>query len=54
MSVNDSIPLKFSDLKIANNSIKRTSSIKWLGVMIDENITWEDHVKTVLKNLYRI
>ena len=40
-SVRDNIPL-ISDLKIANNSVKRTTSINILGVMIDENITWED------------
>ena len=52
--VRDNIPLKLPDLKIANNSIERTTSIKFLGVMIDENITWEDHIHTIEKNLQRI
>ena len=50
-SVRDNIPLKLPDLKIANNSIERTTSIKFLGVMIDENITWEDHMHTIEKKL---
>ena len=51
-SLRDNIPLKLPDLKIANNSIKRaTASIKFLGVMIDENITWENHTHTIEKKL---
>ena len=50
-SVRDNIPLKLPDLKIANNSIERTTSIKFLGIMIDENITWEDHIHTIEKKL---
>ena len=53
-SVRDNIPLKLPDLKIANNSIERTTSIKFLGVMIDENITWEDHIHKIETNLQRI
>lgn len=34
-SVKDSVPSKLLDLKIANSSIKRTSSIKFLEVMIN-------------------
>ena len=29
----------------------RATSIKFLGVMIDENITWEDHIHTIEKKL---
>ena len=50
-SVRDNIPLKLPDLKTVNNSIKRTTSIKFLGVMIDANITWEDHLHTIEKKL---
>ena len=48
-SVRYNIPLKLPDLKIANNSIERTTSIKFLGVMIDENITWGDHIHAIEK-----
>ena len=36
---------------MANNSFERTNSINFLGVMIDENITWEDHMHTIEKKL---
>ena len=39
------------DLKIGSKSIKKTSSIKFLGVMLDEHISWKDHIKTVENKL---
>ena len=48
------IPLKIdkmSELKIGNSIIKRRSSVKFLGVMLDENILWKDHTKTIEKKL---
>ena len=50
-SVKDSIPLKLPDLHIFNKTIERTSSIKFLGVMLDEHITWNEHIKTKGKKL---
>ena len=47
-SVRDNIPLKLPDL---NDSAERTTSIKLLRVMIDENIAWEYHIHTTGKNL---
>ena len=35
------IPLKLPILKINNHIIKRETFIKFLGVFIDENVTWE-------------
>ena len=32
---------------IGNNNIERKSSIKILGVILDEHISWFDHVRTV-------
>ena len=34
----DDLPLKLPALKIADNSIERKTAIKFLGVMLDENI----------------
>ena len=55
------IQIKRPALMVGNNNIERTSSIKFLGVMLDEHISWIDHVKTVenkiVKNiglLYRV
>ena len=50
-SVKGSIPLKLPDLHISNKTIERTSSIKFLGVMLDEHITWNEHIKTIGKKL---
>ena len=36
-------------LSIASKSIKRVSSTKTLGVIVDECITWKDHIDKVAK-----
>ena len=43
----DNPPLQLPNLKINNNEIKRSSSIKFLGVLVDENLTWIDHIRLV-------
>ena len=50
-SVKDNIPLKLHDLHISNKSIERKSSIKFLGVMLDEHIAWNDHIHVIEKTL---
>ena len=39
------------DLKIGSKNIEETSSIKFLGVMLDGHISWNDHIKTVENKL---
>ena len=39
------IPLVFPKLNICNSEIKRSESVKFLGVFLDENLTWKDHIK---------
>ena len=39
------------ELKISNGIIKKKSSVKFLGVILDENISWKDHIKTIEKKL---
>ena len=34
-------------LKIKNNLIERKSSIKFLGVITDEHLSWKEHISTV-------
>ena len=46
-SSKDDIPVKLPALMVGNNNIERASSIKFLGVMLDEHISWIDHVRTV-------
>ena len=43
----DNLPLKLPVLKTNNFEIKRTTSIKFLGIMVDENLTWNDHIHTL-------
>ena len=50
-SVKDNIPLKLADLHISNKSFERKSSIKLLGVMLDEHIAWNDHIHAIEKKL---
>ena len=45
----DNIPLKLPSLKLNHFEITRTTSIKFLGVMIDENLNWTDHIH-ILEN----
>ena len=40
-----------SELKIGNSIIKNKSLVKFLGVMLDENISGKDHIKTIEKRL---
>ena len=46
-SSKDDLPLKLPPLKIADNNIERKTTIKFIGVMLDENISWEEHIRTV-------
>ena len=50
-STKDGLPLQLPDLKIFNRVLKRQASIKFLGVMLDENISWKEHIKTVQNKL---
>ena len=38
-------------LRIHNNKIKRVNEIKFLGVVIDENLNWNSHINKLLKKL---
>ena len=44
---NNNIPLRLPNLNINGCTIKVESSIKFLGVWIDENLTWRDHIHAV-------
>ena len=43
----DLIPLKLPELLIDSKPITRVKNTKFLGVIIDENITWKNHISTV-------
>ena len=44
-SKKDNISLVLSKVSICNNEIKRSESIKFLSVFLDENLTWKDHIR---------
>ena len=46
-STKDNIPLRLPNLNINWFTTERESSINFLGVWIDENLTWRDHIHTV-------
>ena len=41
------ISLRLPNLNINEVTVERESSIKFLGVWVDENLTWRDHIHTV-------
>ena len=46
-SKRDDIHLALPKLYIDNNQIQRSESIKSLGVFLDENLTWKEHIKYI-------
>ena len=46
-SKKDDIPLVISKLNINNSEIAQTESIKFLGVLLDENQSWKTHIKHI-------
>ena len=47
MSICDSLLLHMPTMTFSNIEIKRENSIKFLGVIIDENLTWKYHIEVV-------
>ena len=47
LNARDDIPLKLPILSINKVNIKRERSMKFLGVILDENITWKEHIKLI-------
>ena len=43
----DQIPLRLPELKINNVRIERETTTKFLGVLLDENMTWRNHIACV-------
>ena len=54
-SQKENIPLLLSKLIINNCQIQQTESIKFWGVLLDENLSWKEHIKynenKIAKNL---
>ena len=43
----DSLPLQLPAMTLNNIEIKRENSVKFLGVIIDENLAWKNHIEVV-------
>ena len=50
----DNVPLVLPDLFINDVKIERENSVKFVGVMIDENLTWKSHVELVENKIQRV
>ena len=50
----DSLPLQLPAMTFNNIEIKRENSVKFLGVIIDENLTWKNHIEVVENKILKI
>ena len=50
---NKKIGSYFNEMNVSGNTVKRVSCVKYLGIYIDELLTWRDHVSHVHKSLIR-
>ena len=54
VSMCDSLPSQLPTMTFNNIEIKRENSIKFLGVIIDENLTWKSHIEVVENKILKI
>ena len=47
----DNLPLRLPASKINDYEIKQSSSIKFLGILVDEHLSWIDHINTLENKL---
>ena len=47
----DNLPLQLPALKINDYEIKQSFSIKFLGILVDEHLSWIDHINTLENKL---
>ena len=47
MKTSDSVPLQLPTMTFNNIEIKRKDSVKFLGVIIDENLSWKNHIEVI-------
>ena len=41
----DDLPLLLPNLLINNNKVERVGSIKFFGVLLDEHLSWKEHLR---------
>ena len=47
VTMRDSLPLQLPTMTSNNIEIKRENFVKFLGVIIHENLTWKNHIEVV-------
>ena len=47
------LPLVLTKLFINNQVIKRQSSMKFLGILLNENLSWKEHLKLMENNIVK-
>ena len=43
----NTIPLRLPELEINKNTIERETMSKFVGVILDENLTWKSHINPI-------
>jgi hypothetical protein len=41
------------NIQLNHNTIQKVTHVKFLGVIIDQNLTWKNHINSVLKNIIK-
>ena len=41
------------NIQLNHNTIQQVTHVKFLGVIIDQNLTWKNHINSVLKNIIK-
>ena len=44
-SKTDNLPILLLKLLINDNKVERVKSIKFLGVLLDEHLSWKEHIR---------
>jgi hypothetical protein len=50
---NKSIPDCWNSIEVQGNSIKRVGEAKYLGVILDETLSWKAHIESLRKTLQK-
>ncbi len=53
-SKNKIIPDNLNNIKIENVLIKKVPSAKYLGIILDENLNWEEHIDNLNKTIIQM
>ena len=53
-SPNKAIPAYLNNLKIGTKKLERVHSVKYLGVTIDDKLTWNDHCNCLIQDLVKL